>query len=194
MGSATIDRKTKETEITASLVIDGKGESNISTTIPFFDHMLSQLAHHGFFDINLKAIGDTDVDFHHTVEDCGITLGQAFSKALGDKGKIKRFGHAVVPLNEALSSVTVDFSGRPFMVFKGDGLKGKIGEFDAELIEEFLHAFSNNAGLTLHVKVEYGTNLHHMAETVFKALAKALDMATVHEPRATGVISTKGSL
>jgi len=194
MGSASIERKTKETDITASLKIDGSGKADISTTIPFFDHMLNQLAHHGFFDIELKATGDTEVDFHHTVEDCGITLGQAFTKALGEKREIKRFGHAVVPLNEALSSVTVDFSGRPFMVFKGNGLKGKIGDFDAELIEEFLHAFSNNAGLTLHVQVEYGTNLHHMAETVFKALAKALDIATSREPRAKGVISTKGSL
>jgi imidazoleglycerol-phosphate dehydratase len=194
MSKVTVERKTKETEISAGLVIDGSGQADIATTIPFFDHMLNQLAHHGFFDIDLKAIGDIEVDFHHTVEDCGIALGQAFSKSVGEKKQIKRFGHAVVPLNESISSVTVDFSGRPFLVFDGNGLSGKIGDFDAELIEEFLHSFANNAGLTLHVKVMYGSNLHHMAETVFKALAKALDEATRPEPRAAGVVSTKGTL
>lgn len=189
-----VERKTKETEISVGLVIDGSGKGEISTSIPFFDHMVNQLAHHGFFDIDLKAEGDIEVDFHHTVEDCGIALGQAFSKGVGEKKQIKRFGHAVVPLNESLSSVTVDFSGRPFLVYDGNGLSGKIGDFDSELIEEFLHSFANNAGLTLHVKVMYGSNLHHMAETVFKALAKALDEATQPEPRASGVVSTKGTL
>jgi len=194
MGNAVIKRKTKETDISLELSVDGSGKADISTGIPFFDHMLNQLSTHGFFDITLNAKGDTEVDFHHTVEDCGIVLGQAFTKALGEKKGIVRFGNATVPLNEALSSVTVDFSGRPFLVFKGDSLKGKIGDFDAELIEEFLHAFSNNAMLTLHVRVEYGTNLHHIAETVFKGLAKALDSATRPEPRSKGVVSTKGTL
>ena len=194
MSRVTIERNTKETEISAGLVIDGTGKANISTGIPFFDHMINQLAHHGFFDIDLKAVGDIEVDFHHTVEDCGIALGQAFAKGVGEKKQIKRFGNGVVPLNESLSSVTVDFSGRPFLVYDGNGLAGKIGDFDAELVEEFLHSFSNNAGLTLHVKVIYGSNLHHMAETVFKALAKALDEATLPELRASGVVSTKGTL
>ncbi len=195
MGKATVERKTKETEISVSLVINGTGKSEIETSIPFFDHMLNQISVHGFFDIELKADGDTEVDFHHTVEDCGIALGQAFAKALGEKKGIKRYGNAVIPLNEALSSVTVDFSGRPFLVFNSHSLKGKIGEFDAELIEEFFHAFSNNAGITLHVNVLYGSNLHHIAETIFKALARALDIATMPETRAVGVpVSTKGSL
>ena len=194
MEKTVIERKTKETDIKLSLVIDGSGKADIDTGIPFFDHMLEQVAHHGFFDIELKAVGDTQVDFHHTVEDCGIALGQAFTKALGEKKGIKRFGHSVVPLNESLSSVTVDFSGRPFLVFKADALKGTVGNFDAELVEEFMHSLSNNGGLTLHVNLEYGTNLHHMSETIFKALAKALDAATQPEPRATGVVSTKCSL
>jgi len=194
MSRVTVERNTKETEISAGLVIDGTGKADIATGIPFFDHMINQLAHHGFFDIDLKAVGDIEVDFHHTVEDCGIALGQAFSKGVGEKKQIKRFGNAAVPLNESLSSVTVDFSGRPFLVYDGNGLSGKIGDFDAELVEEFLHSFANNAGLTLHVKVMYGSNLHHMAETVFKALAKALDEATLPELRASGVVSTKGTL
>lgn len=194
MSDATVERKTKETKVSIELTIDGSGKHDINTTIPFFDHMLNQLAQHGYFDITLSASGDTEVDFHHTVEDCGIALGQAFAEAVGDKKGIVRFGHAVVPLNEALTSVTVDFSGRPFFVFNGDLPKAKIGEFDAELIGEFLGAFANNAGITLHVSIEYGNNLHHIAETVFKSLARALDAATRREPRSAGVPSTKGTL
>jgi imidazoleglycerol-phosphate dehydratase len=194
MGTVNIDRNTKETRISLSLKIDGTGEKEISTSVPFLDHMLSQLAHHGYFDIKIKAEGDTHIDFHHTVEDCGIALGQAFAKALGDKKGRARFGNASVPLNEALATVAVDCSGRPFFVFIGDMPKGKIGEFDVELIEEFLQAFANSAGLTLHVKVGHGTNLHHIAEAIFKSLARALDNATKPEPRATGVPSTKGVL
>jgi len=194
MATITIERKTLETQISVSLNVDGTGIREISTTVPFLDHMINQLAQHGFFDITLKAAGDTHIDYHHTVEDCGITLGQAFAKALGDKKGIVRFGHAVVPLNEALASVTVDFSGRPFFVFGGGLPKGKIGDFDVELVEEFLQAFANNAGITLHVKIEYGANLHHIVEAVFKSLARALDMATKPEPRSSGIPSTKGML
>lgn len=194
MSDVTIKRKTKETEINVGLTINGTGKADISSSIPFFDHMLNQLAVHGFFDIELKAMGDTEVDFHHTVEDSGIALGLAFSKALGEKKGLKRYGHAVVPLNEALSSATVDCSGRPYMVFNSECLKGKIGDFDAELVEEFLRAFTSNAGITLHIKVEHGNNLHHITETVFKSLAKALDEATRPEPRASGAVSTKGVL
>ena len=194
MSDATVDRKTKETKVYVELTLSGSGEREIDTSIPFLDHMLNQLAQHGYFDITLKASGDTEVDFHHTVEDCGIALGKAFADAVGEKKGIVRFGHASVPLNEALTTVIVDFSGRPFFVFTGELPKGKIGEFDAELIEEFLHAFANNAGITLHVRIEYGTNLHHIAETVFKSLARALDAATRPEPRSKGVPSTKGTL
>lgn len=193
MDPVILERKTNETEVRVSLVLNGTGKREINTGIPFFDHMISQIAQHGYFDLALKAAGDTHIDFHHTVEDCGIVLGQAFAKSVGDKKGIVRYGHAVIPLNEALASVTVDFSGRPFFVFGGVPLKGKAGDFDMELVEEFLQAFANNAGVTLHAKVEYGSNLHHMAETVFKALARALDGATRPEPRA-GIPSTKGSL
>jgi imidazoleglycerol-phosphate dehydratase len=194
METVVIDRNTKETRITLSLKIDGSGEKDIATSVPFLDHMISQLAQHGFFDIKIKAEGDTHIDFHHTVEDCGITLGQAFAKALGDKKGRARFGNASVPLNEALASVAVDFSGRPFFVFTGSLPKGKIGDFDVELIEEFLQAFANSAGMTLHVKMEHGSNLHHIGEAIFKALARALDAATKPEPRSHGVPSTKGVL
>ncbi|MBI3793262.1 MAG: imidazoleglycerol-phosphate dehydratase HisB [Nitrospinae bacterium] len=194
METVSIERNTKETRISLSLKIDGVGESSIDTSVPFLDHMINQISQHGFFDVKIKAVGDTAIDFHHTVEDCGIALGQAFKAALGDKKGLARFGHASIPLNEALASVSVDCSGRPFFVFKGDIPKGKIGDFDAELIEEFLQAFANSAGLTLHVKVEHGTNLHHIAEAVFKSLARALDAATRREPRSVGVPSTKGVL
>ncbi|MBI3581795.1 MAG: imidazoleglycerol-phosphate dehydratase HisB [Nitrospinae bacterium] len=194
METVSINRNTKETRISLSLKIDGSGEREVSTSVPFLDHMISQLAQHGFFDIRIKAEGDTQIDFHHTVEDCGIALGQAFSKALGDKKGITRFGHASVPLNEALASVAVDISGRPCFVFVGELPKAKIGDFDAELVEEFLQAFSNSAGLTLHVEVERGSNLHHIAESIFKSLARALDAATKQEPRSSGVPSTKGVL
>jgi imidazoleglycerol-phosphate dehydratase len=194
METVNIERNTKETRISLSLKIDGSGTMDISTSVPFLDHMLSQLSHHGHFDIKIKAQGDTHIDFHHTVEDCGIAIGQAFSKALGDKKGRARFGDASVPLNEALATVAVDFSGRPFFVFSGNMPKGKIGDFDVELIEEFLQAFANSAGLTLHVKVEHGSNLHHIAEAIFKALARALDSATRPEPRSQGVPSTKGVL
>lgn len=194
METVSVNRNTKETRISLSLKINGSGEREVSTSVPFLDHMISQLAQHGFFDIRIKAEGDTQIDFHHTVEDCGIALGQAFSKALGDKKGITRFGHASVPLNEALATVAVDISGRPCFVFVGELPKAKIGDFDAELVEEFLQAFSNSAGLTLHVKVERGSNLHHIAEAIFKSLARALDAATKPEPRSSGVPSTKGVL
>ncbi len=195
MERVELHRKTNETDVTIALAVNGSGVRQIETGIPFFDHMLAQIAQHGFFDLAVKAIGDTQIDFHHTVEDTGITLGQAFAKALGEKKGIRRYGHAVIPLNEALASVTVDFSGRPFFVFNGALPKGKVGDFDVELVEEFLQAFANNAGLTLHVTVEYGSNLHHIAETIFKALARALDAATQPEPRSAGAPpSTKGAL
>ncbi len=195
MGNARLHRKTNETDVSLDLTINGTGKRQIDTGIPFLDHMLAQIAQHGFFDLTIKAAGDTQIDFHHTVEDTGITLGQAFAQALGDKKGIRRYGHAVIPLNEALASVTVDFSGRPFFVFNGALPKGKVGDFDVELVEEFLQAFANNAGITLHVKVEYGSNLHHIAESIFKALARALDAATQPESRSAGAPpSTKGAL
>lgn len=194
MDDVTVKRKTKETDVSVKLAINGSCKRNIDTGIPFFDHMLSQIAQHGFFDLDIKASGDTQVDFHHTVEDCGILLGKAFARAVGEKKGIVRYGHAVIPLNEALASVTVDFSGRPFFVLRGELSKGKTGDFDVELVEEFLQAFANGAGITLHVSIEYGSNLHHMAESIFKALARALDEATRPEPRLTDVPSTKGTL
>jgi imidazoleglycerol-phosphate dehydratase len=192
--TATIKRQTAETDISASLNIDGTGKSEIATGIGFFDHMLVLLTKHGFFDLQLTTEGDLAVDGHHTVEDTGIVLGQALKKALGDKSGIKRYGTAFVPMDEALAMVSLDISGRPFLVFDVAIPAERIGNFDSELTEEFLRALSIHAGLTLHVRVLSGKNSHHIVEAIFKALGRALDEATAKDDRIVGVMSTKGML
>ena len=192
--TASIKRQTAETKITANLKIDGTGQSDIVTGIGFFDHMLILFAKHGFFDLNLTADGDLYIDGHHTVEDVGIVLGQALATALGDKNCIKRYGTAVVPMDEALVMVSLDISGRPFLAFDVDIPTQRIGNFDSELTEEFLRALSVHAGLTLHVRLMAGKNAHHIVEGIFKALGRALDEATRTDERIVGVMSTKGML
>lgn len=194
MRTAAIKRQTGETNITASLMIDGTGCSEIDTGIGFFDHMLILFAKHGFFNLNLSADGDLHVDGHHTVEDAGIVLGQAITQALGDKTGIKRYGTAFVPMDEALVMVSLDISGRPFLAFDVDIPAQRIGNFDSELTEEFLRALAVHAGLTLHVRLMAGKNAHHIVEGVFKALGRALDEATRKDERIVGVMSTKGML
>jgi imidazoleglycerol-phosphate dehydratase len=191
---AEITRQTGETQITASLTIDGSGRSQIDTGIGFFDHMLILFTKHGFFDLHLKALGDLHIDGHHTVEDAGIVLGQTFLKALGDKSGIKRYGTVFVPMDEALVMVSLDISGRPFLAFDVEIPTERIGTFDSELVEEFLRAFVVHAGITLHVRLITGKNAHHIVEGVFKALGRALDEATSQDKRIVGVMSTKGSL
>jgi imidazoleglycerol-phosphate dehydratase len=194
MRTALIERKTKETDIQVELNLDGRGENAIQTPVPFFDHMLVQIARHGFFDLKIKASGDIEIDAHHTVEDSGICLGEAFKKALGDKAGIRRYGRGTMPMHEALASVILDFSGRPHLVFNVALPKAKVGEFDTELVEEFFTAFCNHAGANIHVNLAYGDNLHHIIEAVFKAFARALDEACSFDPRIEGVLSSKGSL
>jgi imidazoleglycerol-phosphate dehydratase len=178
-----------------TLDLDGTGEHRIETGIPFLDHMLAQMARHGRFDMSVEARGDLPVDLHHTVEDVGIVLGDAASQALGDKGGIVRYGAARVPMDEALASAAIDLSGRPFLVFQAPQLKGRIGDFEADLVREFFQGLTNHLRATVHIHVEYGQNLHHMAEAVFKAAGRALDQATALDPRLAGVVpSTKGSL
>lgn len=193
--AATIERKTSETDIRLTLAVDGTGTSRIESGIPFFDHMLTLFARHGLFDLEVNAKGDIAVDFHHTVEDTGITLGQALTKALGDKKGIRRYGHAYVPMDEALVRVVVDLSGRPFLAYNAPSDVEAIGgTFSFQLVEEFLRALSVHGGMNLHVDVLAGRDAHHMAEGVFKALARALDTATQIDPRVEGVPSTKGVL
>ncbi len=192
--SASIERITKETQIKLTLEIDGKGEAKICTSVPFLDHMLDLFTRHGLFDLRIEAKGDIDIDFHHTVEDVGIVLGQAFREALGDKRSIRRYGQASVPMDETLAGVAVDLSGRPYMVYNVRLPKVKIGEFDVELAREFFQAFANNAGANLHINVLYGDNVHHILEACFKGMARALDQATQVDPRIEGVLSTKGKL
>jgi imidazoleglycerol-phosphate dehydratase len=192
--SATIDRQTGQTNIHLSLTLDGRGESRIDTPVPFMSHMLTLLSRHGFFDLTVAAEGDIEVDDHHSVEDLGICLGQAFAAALGDKRGIRRYGAATVPMDETLASVCLDFSGRACLVYNMDLPKAKLGTFDVELVEEFFTAFCNHAGANVHVNLVYGRNLHHMIEGVFKAFARALDEATGVDPRIEGVLSTKGKL
>jgi len=194
MRRAQIERKTKETNIKISINLDGSGAMNIGTGIGFFDHMLTHIARHGLFDLDVSAKGDLEVDAHHTVEDIGICLGKAFAKAVGDAAKITRFGHAVVPMDEALAEVAVDISGRPFLAFDAEFLAGKVGEFDAELVEEFFRAFAVNGKTTLHIVLRYGSNVHHSIEGIFKAFARALAEAVKIDPRVSGVPSTKGTL
>ena len=194
MRKAKIERKTLDTGVDLELVVDGSGEHDISTGIPFFDHMLTHIARHGFFDLKVSATGDTEVDFHHSVEDIGICLGQAFKIALDGYKGIVRYGNALVPMDEALVSVAMDIGGRPHLVFNAKIERAKVGDFDTELVEEFLKAFSNHLGCNLHVNVMYGSNTHHIIEAIFKALAKALDAATMIDKRVTGVLSTKGKI
>lgn len=188
-----VERKTKETAIKVKWILDGEGNYNISTGIPFFDHMLSLFSRHGFFNLDIKARGDTDVDFHHTVEDIGIAMGRALKDALADFEGIKRYGYAVVPMDEALSIVAVDISGRPTLVWKGK-LKGAIGDFDAAVVKEFFKGFVNEARITLHVNMLYGENLHHEIESIFKAFGRALREAAAKDEKIKGALSTKGIL
>src|SRR4051794_29083909 len=192
--TATISRQTKETKIDLSIDLDGSGRAKISTGVGFFDHMLDLLARHGLFDLDVTAEGDLHVDSHHTVEDVGIVLGQALEKALGDKRGIYRYGWAIVPMDESLAQVAVDLSGRPAFVFNVSFTGPNIGQFPVELVEEFLKALATSGRMNLHVTVPYGTNNHHIAEAIFKALAKSLRQATSHDPRNDDVPSTKGSL
>jgi imidazoleglycerol-phosphate dehydratase len=192
--SAKVRRATKETDIKLDLTIEGKGKSAIKTGIPFMDHMLTLVAAHGFFDLSLGAKGDVEIDDHHTVEDIGIVLGEAFNKALGDRKAIKRYGRGLVPMDEALASVVIDFSNRPFLLYHVDLKRGTAGRFDAQLIQEFFRAFVNRSGATLHINVMYGENTHHIIEAVFKAFGQALDEATMLDSRITEVRSTKGIL
>jgi imidazoleglycerol-phosphate dehydratase len=192
---ATVTRNTLETQITVSVNLDGSGQVDFDTGVPFLEHMLDQIARHGMMDLTVKAKGDLHIDAHHTVEDIGITLGQAFAEAVGDKKGILRYGHAYVPLDEALSRVVVDFSGRPGLVFKVPFTRGIVGDFDVDLFHEFFQGFINHALVTLHVDNLRGENAHHQAETVFKAFGRALRMALSADPRMAGVTpSTKGVL
>jgi imidazoleglycerol-phosphate dehydratase len=191
---ARVERRTKETAITAEVDLDGSGRAELATGIPFLDHMLDQVARHGMVDLTVRAKGDLHIDAHHTVEDVGIVLGQAVAKALGDKAGIARFGHAYVPLDEALSRAVIDFSGRPGLVYQVKFTRAMIGEFDVDLVHEFFQGFVNHALATLHVDNLRGDNAHHQAETVFKAFARALRMAIAPDSRVRGVPSTKGTL
>ena len=192
--TATVDRKTGETDIALTLSLDGSGTPDVRTGIPFFDHMLTLFARHGLFDLTVVAKGDIEVDFHHTVEDVGITLGQALAKALGDKAGIRRYGSAYVPMDEALARVVVDCSGRPYLAYEAPRGVESIGMFPFQLVEEFLRAVAVQAGLTLHVTILAGRDAHHMAEAVFKALARALDVAVSLDERVKGIPNTKGVL
>jgi imidazoleglycerol-phosphate dehydratase len=192
--SASRQRETAETSISVDLVLDGSGAGDIDTGIPFFDHMLVLLAKHSLFDLTIKARGDLAVDFHHTVEDTGIVLGEALAAALSTKKGIRRYGWARIPMDETLAQVTIDLSGRPFLEFRVPSETGRIGSFDFGLVEEFSRALAMSSAMTLHVEVEYGKNNHHIAEAIFKALARALDMACQIDPRVTGIPSSKGKL
>jgi imidazoleglycerol-phosphate dehydratase len=191
---AKVTRNTNETQISVALNIDGSGLSKLATGVPFLDHMLDQVARHGVFDLEIEAQGDLHIDAHHTVEDIGITLGQAFAQAVGAKAGVRRYGHAYVPLDEALSRVVVDLSGRPGLSLNIDFVRARIGEFDVDLVHEFFQGFTNHALVTLHVDNLKGENAHHQAETAFKAFGRALRMAVELDPRVKGVPSTKGSL
>jgi len=192
---ASVERDTLETQIQVTVNLDGTGECKLDTGVPFLEHMLDQVARHGLIDLDIKAKGDLHIDAHHTVEDIGITLGQAFTKAIGDKKGIVRYGHAFVPLDEALSRVVIDFSGRPGMEYNVNFKRSSIGDFDVDLFHEFFQGFINHANVTLHIDNLSGTNAHHIAETMFKAFGRAVRMAIAADPRMQGVMpSTKGSL
>lgn len=191
---ATVERKTRETEIVVEVDLDGTGRSNISTPLPFLSHMLDQIARHGSIDLTVRAQGDTEIDGHHTTEDIGIVLGQAVLQALGDRAGIRRYGSATLPMDEALVTAALDLSGRSFFVFRVPLPKAKIGDFDVELCEVFFEAFARTAQANLHLKLHEGSNLHHIVEISFKAFARALRAAVEFDPRAPGIPSTKGSL
>jgi len=195
MRSAKVNRNTLETKISVELNLDGSGKSKFDTGLPFLDHMLDQIARHGLIDVDIYAKGDLHIDAHHTVEDIGITLGQAFTQAVGDKKGLRRYGHAYVPLDEALSRVVLDISGRPGLVFNCEFVRSNVGEFDIDLINEFFQGFVNHALVTLHIDNLAGNNAHHQAETIFKAFGRALRVALEFDPRMVGVMpSTKGTL
>jgi imidazoleglycerol-phosphate dehydratase len=191
---ARVARTTKETEVTVDLHLDGSGRADVDTGVPFLDHMLDTFARHGFLDLTVRARGDLDVDQHHTVEDVGLVLGHAFRDALGDKVGIRRFGDAACPLDEALVSAVVDFSGRPYLAYNLRIKQARVGTFDTELVHDFLLAFANTVGMNLHLTQMQGRNPHHIIEAAFKALARAIDQATQRDPRVQGVPSTKGTL
>jgi len=192
MRTSKIERKTRETDISVSINLDGNGTYAIQTTIAFMDHMLSLMGKHGLFNLKIKAKGDTEIDYHHTVEDLGIVLGKAVKQALGDMKGVSRYGQATVPMDETLASVSLDISGRPYLVYKVEfPKKGKLKNFDPDLIEDFLQAFASNSGITLHVSTPYGRNTHHIVEAIFKALGRALRQAVSLDPRVRGVPSTK---
>lgn len=193
--TATVTRNTAETQISLTINLDGRGDSKLQTGLPFFDHMLTQISRHGLIDMDLHAVGDLEVDAHHTVEDVGIVLGQAFTEALGSKAGILRYGHAYVPLDEALSRVVIDLSGRPGLEYRVEYTRARIGDFDVDLLHEFFQGFVNHALATVHLDNLRGVNAHHQAETLFKAFGRALRMATTPDPRMAGQIpSTKGVL
>ena len=192
--NCSINRKTKETDIILAFNIDGEGKSEIDTGVGFFDHMLNHISKHGFFDINLKCIGDLEIDSHHTIEDVGIVFGQCIDKALGEKNKIKRYGSAVIPMDETLVLCAIDLSGRPFLNFDVELTATKLGDMDVEMVEEFFRAVAVNAKMNLHIKLLDGKNNHHIIEGIFKAFANALDIATSIDERITGTKSTKGIL
>ena len=192
--TAKQQRTTKETDISVSLNLDGTGKSVIDTGIGFFNHMLEGFSRHGFFDLNLAGKGDLNVDSHHTIEDCGIVLGNAIHEALGDKSGIKRFGSCILPMDETLVLCAVDLSGRPYLVFDGEFTADRLGDMDTEMVREFFYAVSYSAGINLHIKILNKGNNHHMAEAMFKAFARALDEAVTVDPRIQGILSTKGSL
>ncbi|NNC68587.1 MAG: imidazoleglycerol-phosphate dehydratase HisB [Gammaproteobacteria bacterium] len=193
--TASVERNTNETQISVQLNLDGTGQSSLKTGLPFFEHMIDQIARHGMLDLNIDAKGDLEIDAHHTVEDVGITLGQAFSQAIGDKKGVARYGHAYVPLDEALSRVVIDFSGRPGLEFRVQFPRARVGDFDVDLTHEFFQGFVNHSNVTLHIDSLSGVNSHHIAETIFKAFGRALRMAAAPDERMQGIIpSTKGSL
>jgi imidazoleglycerol-phosphate dehydratase len=191
---AQVTRNTQETQISVKLDLDGSGQAKLASGVPFLDHMLDQIARHGLIDLEVKAKGDLHIDAHHTVEDIGITLGQAFAKAVGDKKGVRRYGHAYVPLDEALSRVVVDLSGRPGLEMSGKFTRARVGDFDVDLVREFFQGFVNHASVTLHLDNLKGVNAHHQVETLFKAFGRALRMAVELDPRVRGVPSTKGKL
>jgi len=192
--TAKVERKTKETDISISLDLDGGGKAEIETGMPFLDHMLESFTRHGLFDIKVRAKGDIEIDYHHTVEDVGLALGQAFKDALGGKQGIRRFGEASCPLDETLARVVVDLSGRPYLSYNVKIRPGRVGNFDTDLPHEFYAAFANQASMNLHIDVVRGENPHHIIEACFKAFARAMDLATQLDPRIEGILSTKGSL
>lgn len=194
MRTATVNRKTKETDISCTFTVEGTGKSNITTGIGFFDHMLEGFTRHGFFDLDMTIKGDLNVDGHHSVEDAGIVLGTAIKEALGDKKGIMRYGSTMLPMDDSLAMCAIDLSGRPYLVFDCDFTVDKVGYLDTELVKEFFYAVSYSAGMNLHLKIMYGQNNHHMIEAMFKAFARALDEATLKDPRSNEVLSTKGTL